>query len=182
MKSILRILKDKKGLSILLAVVIVISLIMLMVGISEYIRLNIITKGVRDALQRAVISAVNDNYNDVYHGVREGYAGGYQPSGGGFTASVNHGAIWDRLENLLGLTQSGDNRVKSIGSGEQEMKLSGLNVNVQNTPLAPSDPANAQRFTADATIRLEIPLSFAGRAIPPLRVTLKVKAGWVNKF
>ena len=27
--------------------------------------------GVRDAVQEAVISTVNDNYDDVYHGVRE---------------------------------------------------------------------------------------------------------------
>ena len=182
MKTISRILKNKKGLSIPLAIAIVIALIMIMAGISEYIRLNVITQGVRDALQSAIISTVNDNYDDVYHGVREGYAGGYQPSGSGFVASVNHGEIWDRLDNLLGLQQSGGYHLKIIGSGHQELKLSGLNVNVQNTALAPSDPENARRFTADAVIQLEVPLGFAGNALPPLQVTLKVKAGWIKKF
>jgi hypothetical protein len=133
-------------------------------------------------LQSAIIATVNDNYRDVYHGVREGYAGGYQPDGGGFEVSVNNGDIWGRLDSLLGLTQSGGYHVKTIGSGQQELKLSNLSVVVHNTPLAPSDPANAQRFTADATIQLEIPMSFAGNALPPLRITLKVKAGWIQKF
>ena len=37
---------------------------------SEYFRLLIVAQGVRDAVQEAVISTVNDNYDDVYHGVR----------------------------------------------------------------------------------------------------------------
>ena len=182
MKTIIKILKDKKGLSMPLAITVVIVLIMLIAVISQYIRLNIIAKGVRDSLQSAVIATVNDNYNDVYHGVREGYAGGYQPSGGSFTASVNHGEIWNRLENLLGLEQNGGYRMKIIGDGEQEFRLSNLNVTVQNTALAPSDPSKTQRFTAEATIQLEVPVSFAGNALPPLSITLKVRAGWVNKF
>jgi len=182
MTAIKRILKDKKGLSIPLAVAIVIVLIMIMAVISQYIRLNIITKGVRDSLQSAIIATVNDNYRDVYHGVREGYAGGYQPDGSGFSPSVNHGEVWTRLDALLGLRQSGGWHVKTDSAGQVEYRLSNLNVVVHNTPLAPSDPANAQRFMADATIVLEVPLGFAGNTLPPLRVTLKVRAGWVNKF
>ena len=178
----IRILKDKKGLSLPLAVAIVIVLVMIMAVISQYIRLNIITKGVRDALQSVIIATVNDNYSDVYHGVREGYAGGYQPFGGTFTPSINHGDVWGRLEKLLGLKRSGGNLVKAIGSNRYEFKLSDLNITVHNTPIAPSDPAHAQRFKADAVIKLEVPLSFAGKALPPLKVTLKVSAGWVNKF
>ena len=72
--------------------------------------------------------------------------------------------------------------MKTDSNGQIEYRLSNLNVVVHNTALAPSDPANAQRFTADATIILEVPVSFAGNALPPLRVTLKVKAGWINLF
>lgn len=182
MKSLKRILTEKKGLSIPLAIAIVISLVMIMAVMSQYIRLNIIAKGVRDSLQSAIIAIINDNYGDVYHGVREGYAGGYQPFGGTFTVSINYGDVWGRLENLLGLKRSGGDRVKITGNGQHEFKLSDLNITVHNTPLAPSDPANAQRFKADATIKLEVPLSFAGRSIPPLNITLKVSAGWVKKF
>ncbi|MCL2697544.1 MAG: hypothetical protein FWE74_05635 [Oscillospiraceae bacterium] len=165
-----------------LAIAIVIALIMIMTVISEYIRLNIIAKGVRDALQSAIVATVNDNYNDIYHSAREGYAAGFQPNAGSFTASIDHGDVWGRLETLLGLQQSGGHRVKLIGSGEQELRLSGLNITVNNTPLAPSDRTNAQPFTADATIQLEVPVSFAGNALPPLRITLRVRAGWINKF
>jgi hypothetical protein len=153
-----------------------------MTVISQYIRLNIITKGVRDSLQSAVIATVNDNYGGIYHSAREGYAAGFKPESGSFAASIDHGDVWGRLEGLLGLEQSGGYRVKTLGDGNQELRLWDLNVAVHNTPLAPSDPSNAQRFTADATIRLEVPLSFAGNALPPLRVALKVRAGWVNKF
>ena len=56
---------------------IVLSLIILMCGISEYFRLQVIAAGVREAVEDAVISTVNDNYAGVYHGVREGYSGSY---------------------------------------------------------------------------------------------------------
>ena len=49
---------------------IVLSLIILMCGISEYFRLQIIAAGVREAVEDAVISTVNDTYAGVYHGVR----------------------------------------------------------------------------------------------------------------
>ena len=47
--------------------------------------------GIKDAMESAVVSVVNDNYNEVYHGVREGYAAGYEPDDTGFTASVDLG-------------------------------------------------------------------------------------------
>ena len=44
---------------------IVLSLIILMCVISEYFRLQIIAAGVREAVEDAVISTVNDNYAGV---------------------------------------------------------------------------------------------------------------------
>jgi hypothetical protein len=181
MTRLKNILKDKKGLSIPLTVAVTLSLIMMFTAISEYMRLSIIAKGVRDSLQSAVIAAVNDNYKDVYHGVREGYAGGYQPNAGGFAESVNHGDIWRRLDNLLGLRSSGGGQERQIEDG-YEFRLSDLNIEVWNTPLAPSDPTNAQRFTANAAIKLEVPVRFAGANLPPLTIHLKVQAGWITKF
>jgi len=177
-----RLLKDQSGLSFPLTVAIALALVMILCGISEYMRLQIIARGIRDTLQSAIISTVNDNYADVYHGVREGYAGGYQPIGGGFEESVSYGDIYGRLDNLLGLTRSGGYHVKRVGAGQMEFRLSGLSVEVMNMPLAPDSPSGARKFTANASIRLEAPVSFGGKSLPPLAMTLKVRAAWTEKF
>ena len=64
-----------------MAAAVTLALLVIFCGISEYFRLQIIAVGVRDALEDAIISVVNDNYAGVYHGVREGYSGSYQPFG-----------------------------------------------------------------------------------------------------
>ena len=76
-KRIKEILKDRRASSFPMTIGIVLSLIILMCGISEYFRLQVIAAGVREAVEDAVISTVNDNYAGVYHGVREGYSGSY---------------------------------------------------------------------------------------------------------
>ena len=80
MKKLCAILKDKKGNAFPLIIAVTLSILLIFCGAYEAIRLMIIVQGVRDAVQSAVISTVNDGYDDVYHGVREGYSGAYQPS------------------------------------------------------------------------------------------------------
>jgi len=72
-KNIRRILKEKKGNALPIACAIVLSLIIIFSAVSEYMRLQIIAKGVRDALQTSVIAVAAQNYDDVYNGLREGY-------------------------------------------------------------------------------------------------------------
>lgn len=90
MNRLRQILKDRRGVAFPLIIAIVLVLVMLMCCISEYFRLLIVAQGVRDAVQEAVISTVNDNYDDVYHGVREGYSGAYQPLAGDFEESLDY--------------------------------------------------------------------------------------------
>ena len=66
MTRLREILRDRKGNGFPLAIAITLALVIIFCGISEYIRLLIIAQGVRDAVQTAVISTVNDNYDDVY--------------------------------------------------------------------------------------------------------------------
>lgn len=87
--KIYAILKSKKGTSFPLIIAVALVLLMMLCGAAEYIRLMIIAQGVRDAVQSAVISMVNDSYDDVYHGVREGYAGAYMPSADEFEESLD---------------------------------------------------------------------------------------------
>ena len=118
MTRLREILRDRKGNGFPLAIAITLALVIIFCGISEYIRLLIIAQGVRDAMQTAVISTVNDNYDDVYHGVREGYSGGYQPMAGDFEESLDYGDIYGRLEEVLGLSYQGGTRVKFTEDGK----------------------------------------------------------------
>jgi len=160
MKEILR---DRRASSFPMTIGIVLSLIILMCGISEYFRLQVIAAGVREAVEDAVISTVNDNYAGVYHGVREGYSGSYVPFGeGSWEEDLNEGDIY-------------------TGTA-MEFAIDSLQVTLRNAPLAPSDPAHAQRFEADAIVRLEVPVRFGGRILPSMWITLKVQAGYTEVF
>lgn len=162
-------------------VAITLVLLIILCGISEYMRLNIIASGVRNALEDGIIASVNDNYANVYHGVREGYSGGYRPEVDNFEEALNYGDIYRYLDGTLGTEKSGGKHIKYAGDAV-EFTLSGLSVNIRNAPLAPSDPENARRFTADAVIRLEVPVRFGGKILPPMIIDLKVRAGYTEIF
>jgi len=170
MNRLRQILKDRRGVAFPLIIAIVLVLVMLMCCISEYFRLLIVAQGVRDAVQEAVISTVNDNYDDVYHGVREGYSGAYQPLAGDFEESLDYGDIYGRLDDILGLTYGG-----------MEFRVWGLDVEIRNAPFASGDSAG-DRFVADCEIELEVPVSFGGELLPPMRMTVKVSAGYAPRF
>lgn len=175
------IIKNRKGSSFPLIVAVTLALIIVFCGISEYLRLMIIAQGVRDAVQSAITSTVSDNYDDVYHGVREGYSGAYQPSADSFAESLDYGDIYGRLDQVLGLSNEGGYHVKYSGDA-MEFRLSGLSVDIRNAPLAPSSPSGTQKFLADAVIRLEVPVSFGGKSLPPMTINLKVQAEYMPLF
>jgi hypothetical protein len=174
-------LQDKRGASFPLIVAITLALALIFCGVSEYFRLMIIAQGVRDAMQAAVISTVNDNYDDVYHGVREGYSGAYQPIAGDFEESLDYGDIYDRIDRILGLTGSGGYHNKSSADGGLEFRVWNLSVDIRNAPLASGDQAPA-RFEADSIIMLEVPVSFAGKRLPPMQIRVKNTAGFIPTF
>lgn len=175
------ILKSKRGTSFPLVVAVTLVLVIVFCGISEYIRLMIVAQGVRDAVQSAVISTINDNYDDVYHGIREGYSGAYQPNASDFQESLDYGDVYGRLDQLLGLRQESGYHVKYAGD-DVEFRLSGLSVDLDNMPLAPANPDNSRGLLADAVIRLEVPVSFGGESMPPMVINLRVKAKYMPIF
>jgi hypothetical protein len=176
-----QILKDKGGASFPLIIAITLSLVILFTGISEYFRLMIVAQGVRDAVQTAVISTVNDNYDDVYHGVREGYSGAYQPIAEDFEESLDYGDVYDRLDSILGLSYSGGYHEKRTSDGKLEFKVWNLEVDIRNAPFASGDQASA-RFEADSTVMLEVPVSFGGKLLPPMQIKAKTSAGYTPRF
>ena len=72
-KKTAALLKDRKGNMMPLVVAVTICMLIIILGVAEYMRLVITAAGIKDAMESAVISTVNDNYNEVYHSVREGY-------------------------------------------------------------------------------------------------------------
>ena len=181
MNRLRQILKDRRGVAFPLIIAIVLVLVMLMCCISEYFRLLIVAQGVRDAVQEAVISTVNDNYDDVYHGVREGYSGAYQPLAGDFEESLDYGDIYGRLDDILGLTYRGGYHTQYTEDGGMEFRVWGLDVEIRNAPFASGDSAG-DRFVADCEIELEVPVSFGGELLPPMRMTVKVSAGYADRI
>lgn len=177
--------KDRRGASYPLVIAITLALIIVLCGVSEYSRLQIIAAGVREAVEDAIISTVNDNYAGVYHGVREGYSGGYMPDGDtDWETAVSEGDIYTYLDSTLGTELSGGRHIKYAGDSgtAMEFAIDGLSVTIRNAPLAPTDPSNAQRFEADALIRLEVPVRFGGKLLPSMHINLKVQAGYIEVF
>ena len=134
-------IRDRRGVSFPLIVAVTLSLVILLCGVSEYLRLLIVAQGVRDAVQEAVISTVNDNYDDVYHGVREGYSGAYQPMAGDFEESLDYGDIYGRLDSLLNLRSHGGYHVQYTEDGKMEFRVWNLSVDLRNASFASADSA-----------------------------------------
>lgn len=172
----INILKNKDGNAVLYACVIVICLLLLFSVISEYLRLQIIAKGVRDAVQSSVISVAIENYDDVYNGLREGYSGGYELDyKDEWNARVDTGSVLSNLSNSLGLIGG-----RKYSDSRLEYTISELEINIINTALAPT--GNAQKFESEVWLTLEVPLSFGWEHLTPLKIRMKVNAGYTPKF
>lgn len=181
-QKLLKPLKNKRGNGYPLAVAITLVLIMIFTSISEYFRLMIVAEGVRDALQDAVIATVTENYDDVYHGVREGYSGGYQPIVDDFEESLDYGDIYDKMDTILGLYIENDYHVKSASdTTEMQFRIWNLQVDIENAPLATADRED-NRFKIDSSIMVEVPVSFGGKLLPPMRIKVKNSAGYTPIF
>lgn len=166
-----------EGTPMILAIVLV--LLMLFCAIAEYSRVWIISQGVKEATQQAVLSTVNDNYDDVYHAVREGYAAGWSPDdSGGWDQSVDEGSIYAQLSRILGLSGEGESYVK-YAEGQVEFTVSDLTVEIQNNGLASGRSAG---YTAVAELKLEVPVRFLGVFLPSAQMSLHTEAKYIPLF
>lgn len=171
--------KGARGEGFPMTIAVTLCLLLIFCGISEYFRISIIAKGVRDAVQQSIISTINDNYDDVYHAVREGYAAGYTPDGEHeWAESLDTGNIYSQLAVSLGLTSTGDGLASYAGEN-LEYSISDLAVTLSNNGLASGE---SEGYLADATLILEVPTSLAGKTLPHLRMLLRVQAKYIPKF
>ncbi|MEG0486236.1 MAG: hypothetical protein RR576_12395, partial [Oscillospiraceae bacterium] len=104
-----------------------------------------------------------------------------QPSAEDFEESLDYGDIYGRLDGQLGLNQNGSYHEKRTFDGKLEFRVWGLAVNIRNAPFAAGDHAG-DRFEADSTILLEVPVSFGGELLPAMRITVKTSAGYTPRF
>lgn len=177
MKKICDLLRSRKGFSSApWAVVIALAGMMFFVVLWQITRLVTISAGVKDAVQSAVISAAVGNYANVYDGIREGYSGGYRYSGNSWKSAISTGDIYGRIDALLGLKSVGGKHAKG-----DEYCVYGLSVNVDNAEFAP-DSEDIKQFSATSYITLEVPISFCGEMLPPMKVNLCVKSKFTPKF
>ena len=132
-------LTDRKGNMFPLVVAVTITMLLIILVVSEYMRLMITAAGIKDAMESAVISTVNF---------------------------------------LLGLEEDGDGYVRLDSSGAREYRISNLSVVLPNTPLA----VEGGHYYADASIKLEVPVRFAGRIITDMKIDLKARAAYTEKF
>lgn len=181
MNRLIRCIKDRRGSSFPFVIAVTLVLLLIMCGFLEFYRLKIIANGVRDAAQEAVMITVNNNYANVYHGVREGYSGGYQPDHGSFRYSIDEGDILSEMDKLLGTRVESGRHVK-YAEGVLEYSISEVSVTARNAPLAPGAPEDEQRFELDAIVTLKVPVQFAGKRLPEMKIRMKVQAGYIEVF
>lgn len=177
--TIQKVMKDKRGTSTPLTIALILGLLLLICAMAEFFRLGIIVQGVRDGLQQAVITVATTNYDETYNGLREGYSGGYTLSGESWQENLDYDDVYNRLDNLLGTDESGGYHIKEDKSG-YEYRLSGLSVDIENTPLTPGSADD--NLEADARITIEIPLSFGWGKLPPLKMELRTRSAYMPKF
>ncbi len=178
-RKIRKILLNSSGDGFPLTVAVTLALLMVFLVITQYARLMITASGIKDAMEEAVISTVNDNYADVYHAIREGYAAGYQPNGVGFEESLQYGDVYGRLDALLGLQQDGEYHVQIAENGKVEYRIHNLQIQLHNNGLASGQTEN---FEATATIELEMPIQFIQHILPDMRIQIRTKAAYTPKF
>lgn len=100
---------------------------------------------------------------------------------GDFEESLDYGDIYGRLDALLNLTNQSGYHVQYTEDGKMEFRVWDLSVDLQNASFASADSAG-NRLIADCEIELEVPVSFGGRLLPPMRMTVKVSAGYTPRF
>lgn len=181
MTKIIKLLRSRKAYTAApLTVAIALAGMMFFVVLWQIIRLITMSAGVKDAVQSAVIATSVGNYSNVYDGVREGYSGGYRYSGNSWKTAISTGDVYGRLDQILGLQSDGGKHIKSNSDGT-EFAVYGLSVNVDNAQFAPSS-GEIKQFSATSYITLEVPLSFCGDVLPPMKIRLCVKSKYTPKF
>lgn len=171
---------DRRGAGLIPAIGLAFVLLLAGAAIIEALRLQSTAKAVRDAVQAATVETCEEQYADIYDGTREGYSGGYSRKSGSWSEALSPADVYARLDTGLGTRTDGGSRVKYAGS-DVNYRLSGLSAQITNAPFAPSGE-DADQLTCTAEVDLEVPLMLHWDGVPPMRIHLIVKGGYMPKF
>ena len=95
---------------------------------------------------------------------------------------MDYGDIYDKMDTILGLYIENDYHVKSASdTTEMQFRIWNLQVDIENAPLATADRED-NRFKIDSSIMVEVPVSFGGKLLPPMRINVKNSAGYTPIF
>ncbi|MDO4563690.1 MAG: hypothetical protein Q4C12_07635 [Clostridia bacterium] len=172
--------KSNSANASILAVSVCLGMVFIMCAIFEYMQMLIITTGIRNAVESAVVSAVNANYDEAYSQLREGYSGSYLYADDGFRESIDTWNIYTRLDELLALTETGGKHIKYKADSVIEYSISNLRLDFENAGLAQGN--SIKNLNATAYVDVEIPVRYGGRELVPIRYTMRIKASYIPKF
>lgn len=179
MKRLRIILKDCNGSSVFLIVAVVFCLLIVTSAGFEYLRLQVVAYGTRNAMESVVTQSCTANYDRLFNGLREGYSGAYQFTGSDWSENVDDQSIYGFLNDQLGTKYNGGEYIKSNSSG-YEYKITDLKIKMTNTPFTSS--GSDLQFTGIASYTVIIPMSFGWQQSAPLEIPIEVKAGYQPKF
>lgn len=176
-----KIIKNNDGSSAIWITAVIFFLLVVLATGFEYIRLNIIAKGTRDAMQTVITQSCTANYDKLYNGLREGYSGGYELTKNKWGENIDNGDIENLINKQMGTQKDTIGYVKYI-KDKVEFKISDLSVQMTNTPFAPNNTKDVQKFMGTAEYTLTVPLSFGWQGLPPMKIHMKAVSGYTAKF
>ena len=80
---------------------------------------------------------------------------------------------------ILRLQSDGECHASILEGGRLEYQVKDLQVQIHNNGLASGE---TEHFEITATIRLEVPVSFIQKVLPPMQITVRTKAAYTPKF
>lgn len=172
-------LRQKKGASLILAIVLLAILFLTLIYMMEYRRVRIISAGVRNAMEQAVTSvAINNAYNS-FNGVREGNSGAYELTGEDWREKISTIDVQNKLVGLLHLQSKNGVFISPNPEGNSyEFAISQVDVIPDNAEFA----SNEKQAKYLASCRVEIPFSLGFDAFPPLVIRMEHQSVYVDLF
>lgn len=172
--------KRLDGSGYIFTCVIVVIMFMLFFVIFEYLHIWVVATDVQKKVSSAVVSVSQDNYENIYACGREGYTGAFLFDGENWNISISSGDVYGKLKVSLGVVQTENGYVRKAGA-VTDYTISGLSVAAKGSRFQ-SAGVTTESFEAFTTFSLEIPMSFMGEEMAPLKLNMKSKSNYSTKF
>lgn len=175
-----KLLKENKGFSGPMAILIVMFVLMLTTTIMENQRCYVIIQNADEALQAATNTVGVENMHNASTGIRESNSGAYRydTSGDDWNTNVMAAQITEIVKQSLGLISKDGKLCLPLDYG-MGYSVSQIKTTYDNAPLA---GGNSETLTFTTSAQLEVPLTFMSQPLRPITLDRTVKATFMNKF